>query len=83
MHQSLSRASGLATFDEVELIDVLVKGGVDDASPQKRGYWVPQTSSDQVAADLLLWLGLSPSNLTNVLPNLINFPTKTVGFMNA
>ena len=61
----------------------LVKGGVDDASPQKRGYWVPQTSSDQVAADLLLWLGLSPSNLTNVLPNLINFPTKTVGFMNA
>ena len=29
MHQSLSRAIGLATFDEVELIDVLVKGGVD------------------------------------------------------
>ncbi len=61
----------------------LVKGGVDDASPQKRGYWVPQISSDQVAADLLIWLGLNPSNLGTVLPNLNNFTTKTVGFMGA
>jgi len=61
----------------------LVKGGVDDASPQKRGYWVPQYSSDQVAADLLLWLGLQSSSLTSVMPNLNNFTNKTIGFMNS
>ena len=59
----------------------LVLGGVDDAHPQKRGYWVPQISNDQVAADLLTWLGLPSSSLTTVLPNLNNFSNKTVGFM--
>jgi len=61
----------------------LILGGVDDAHPQKRGYWVPQISSDQVAADFLTWLGLPASSLTSVLPNLSNFSNKTVGFMNA
>jgi uncharacterized protein (DUF1501 family) len=61
----------------------LVLGGADDAHPQKRGYWVPQISSDQVAADFLGWLGLPASSLTKVLPNLANFNTKTVGFMGA
>jgi uncharacterized protein (DUF1501 family) len=60
----------------------LVLGGVDDAHPQKRGYWVPQISSDQVAADFLTWLGLSPTSLNTVLPNLSNFSNKTAGFMN-
>jgi uncharacterized protein (DUF1501 family) len=60
----------------------LIKGGADDASPQKRGYWVPQYSSDQVAADLLTWLGVQSSSLTSVLPNLTNFTNKTIGFMN-
>ncbi len=59
----------------------LVLGGVDDAHPQKRGYWVPQISNDQVAADLLTWLGLPSTSLTTVLPNLNNFSNKTVGFM--
>ena len=61
----------------------LILGGVDDAHDGRRGYWVPQLSSDQVAADLLLWLGLSKERLTQVLPNLANFSQKTVGFMNA
>jgi uncharacterized protein (DUF1501 family) len=60
----------------------LVLGGVDDAHNGKRGYWVPQMSSDQVAADLLLWLGLPPEKLTEVMPNLKNFAKKSVGFMN-
>ena len=60
----------------------LVLGGVDDAHSQKRGYWVPQLSSDQVAADFLTWLGLPTTSLTTVLPNLTNFTNKTVGFMN-
>jgi membrane-anchored protein YejM (alkaline phosphatase superfamily) len=39
-------------------------------------------SSDQVAADLLIWLGLSQDKLTEVMPNLKNFAKKNVGFMN-
>jgi len=61
----------------------LVLGGVDDGHPQKRGYWVPQISSDQVAADFLTWLGLPSSALNTVLPNLSNFTNKTVGFIGA
>ena len=60
----------------------LVLGGVDDAHNGKRGYWVPQMSSDQVAADLLMWLGLPQDKLTVVMPNLKNFAKKNVGFMN-
>jgi len=60
----------------------LVLGGVDDAHNGKRGYWVPQMSSDQVATDLLIWLGLSQDKLTEVMPNLKNFAKKNVGFMN-
>lgn len=60
----------------------LVLGGVDDVHEQKRGYWLPQISSDQVAADLLTWLGLPSDKLSLVMPNLANFSTKTVGFMN-
>jgi len=60
----------------------LVLGGVDDAHNGKRGYWVPQFSSDQVAADLLMWLGLPENKLTEVMPNLKNFTKKNVGFMN-
>ena len=60
----------------------LILGGPDDAHNQKRGYWVPQLSSDQVAADMLLWLGLPVSQLTTVMPNLKNFAKKTVGYIN-
>jgi uncharacterized protein (DUF1501 family) len=60
----------------------LILGGVDDAHDGHRGYWVPQWSSDQVAADLLLWLGLPRERLTQVMPHLANFTQKTVGFMN-
>jgi hypothetical protein len=31
---------------------------------------------------LLTWLGLPSDKLTLVMPNLANFSTKTVGFMN-
>jgi hypothetical protein len=57
-------------------------GGVDDVHEQKRGFWLPQISSDQVAADLLTWLGLPADKLTSVMPNLANFTKKNVGFMN-
>lgn len=60
----------------------LVLGGVDDVHEQKRGYWLPQISSDQVAADLLTWLGLPPEKLSLVMPNLANFSNKTLGLIN-
>jgi len=60
----------------------LMLGGVDDVHEQKRGFWLPQISSDQVAADLLTWLGLPADKLTAVMPNLANFTKKNVGFMN-
>jgi len=60
---------------------MLVLGGEDDAHDGKRGYFVPQISSDQVAADLLLWLGLPSNQLVQIMPNLQNFPNRNVGFI--
>jgi uncharacterized protein (DUF1501 family) len=60
---------------------MLVLGGEDDAHDGRRGYFVPQLSSDQVAADLLLWLGLPAGKLTSIMPNLQNFAQQSVGFM--
>lgn len=58
-------------------------GGVDDASFWKpyRGQWIPQFSSDQFISDLVNWLGLTPSEAVSVMPNLTNFPKKTIGFI--
>lgn len=55
--------------------------GADDGDPGGRGYWVPQIASDQVAAELLSWLGLSASQVLKVLPNIARFPSSKVGFM--
>jgi hypothetical protein len=54
----------------------LVLGGVDDFD--RRGRFVPDFSSDQLAGSLLNWLGLPASQLPLVFPNLANFATKTL-----
>jgi len=59
----------------------LVNGGVDDSSDSKRGYWVPQFSSDQFIADIGLWMGLSAAQVTVAMPNLANFKVPTVGYL--
>jgi uncharacterized protein (DUF1501 family) len=61
----------------------LQTGGPDDASSYdpKRGQWIPQFSSDQFMADLIQWMGLTPAQAVAVMPNLLNFPTKTIGFI--
>jgi uncharacterized protein (DUF1501 family) len=61
----------------------LQTGGPDDASSYdpKRGQWIPQFSSDQFMADLIQWMGLTPAQAVAVMPNLVNFPTKTIGFI--
>lgn len=59
----------------------LVNGGPDDSSQSRRGYWVPQFSTDQVVADALLWMGLTGEQVLHTLPNLANFPTRAVGYL--
>lgn len=55
--------------------------GADDASSE--GRWIPTTSVDQYGATLALWYGLSTSALPAVFPNIRNFTTADVGFLNS
>ncbi len=45
------------------------------------GTLIPNLSVDQYAATLAKWFGLSPAEITEVFPNLANFPTQDLGFM--
>ena len=62
---------------------ILQTGGPDDASFWRpyRGQWIPQFSSDQFIADLVTWLGLTPTQALAVMPNLVNFSNKTIGYI--
>jgi uncharacterized protein (DUF1501 family) len=61
-----------------------------DNNPQSvsfRGNFIPAISTDEMYAELALWYGVDPGQLSYVLPNLSNFysyspSTKPVGFMN-
>jgi uncharacterized protein (DUF1501 family) len=53
--------------------------GPDDAGD--RGYWIPTTALDQYAATFGSWFGLSSAQLAGIFPNLVNFPTQTLGFL--
>ncbi len=47
-----------------------------------RGQFVPSTSVDQMAATLARWMGVtSNSDLNTIFPNLANFSTNNLGFM--
>ena len=62
----------------------LTLGGPDDIglnSWELQGRWIPTTSVDQYAATLLQWFGANSGQLDSVLPNLHNFPTRTLGFV--
>jgi uncharacterized protein (DUF1501 family) len=54
--------------------------GPDD-SGDGRGRWVPTTSVDQYAATLCSWLGVSDADLLATLPNLKNYPSKSLPFL--
>jgi uncharacterized protein (DUF1501 family) len=45
------------------------------------GGLLPAISVDQYGATLGTWFGLSDSQLTDVFPNIANFPSRNIGFM--
>ena len=55
-------------------------GGTMDAG--SNGSWIPQTAVDQVGATLGKWLGMPATDITQVFPNVGNFATADLGFMN-
>ncbi|MRX08246.1 DUF1501 domain-containing protein [Pseudoduganella sp. FT25W] len=59
----------------------LVPGGVDDMDKDKAGRWVPTTSTDQIGASVMQWMGLAPGDITSAFPHLANFTQKTLGFL--
>jgi len=57
----------------------LALGGPDDFSTE--GRWIPTTSTDQYAATLARWFGVTPGDLASVLPNVGRFGTDDLGFL--
>ncbi|CAN5676963.1 DUF1501 domain-containing protein [soil metagenome] len=61
----------------------LLMNGPDDADSgtNARGRWIPTTSVEQYAATLGRWYGLPEADMPIVFPNIGNFPTTNLGFM--
>lgn len=60
-----------------------VLGGSDDGDPGRNGRFVPTTSTDQVGASLMQWMGLPPSQFHGAFPHLANFSQKTIPLIRA
>jgi uncharacterized protein (DUF1501 family) len=54
---------------------------IKGSSDAGRGAMLPSTSTDQVAATLAQWFGVSNSDLDVVFPNLKNFSQRNLGFV--
>lgn len=54
-------------------------GGPDDTGD--RGSWIPSTSTDEYAATLAKWFGVTPANMPLVLPNIGRFAKPDLGFL--
>jgi len=52
--------------------------GTDDSGSQ--GRWIPTTAMDQYGATLAKWFGASPSDVTQIFPNIPKFATADLGF---
>ena len=52
-----------------------------DSTANARGRWIPTTSVEQYAATLGRWYGLSEADIPIVFPNVVNFPSSNLGFM--
>lgn len=57
---------------------------LDNTISFSRGQTIPSTSVEQMGATLARWMGVTNTNeLAAIFPNLINFPTSDLGFMQA
>ena len=56
----------------------LTVNGPDDTG---RGRWIPTTSVDEYSATLASWFGVSPTDLSTVLPNISRFAHPNLGFL--
>jgi len=54
-------------------------GGSSDLNAQ--GIWIPTLSVTQMAAGIGAWMGLNPTQLATVFPDLANFPTGALSFV--
>jgi uncharacterized protein (DUF1501 family) len=78
---------GKRIFGQYPSLKLNPEGGTEvNALDTGRGRFIPTTSCDSFFAELALWLGVSPSNLPLVLPNIGNFYSTSasappVGFM--
>jgi uncharacterized protein (DUF1501 family) len=52
-----------------------------DSGSTARGRWIPATSVEQYAATLARWFGVPDANMAAVFPNIANFTTTNLGFM--
>jgi uncharacterized protein (DUF1501 family) len=57
--------------------------GVGNNDEVGSGRLLPSTSVDQYAATLARWFGVSDTDLKLVVPNITNFSSSNVGFMNS
>jgi uncharacterized protein (DUF1501 family) len=66
------------------IFPTLQLGGPDDVDTgtNPRGRWLPTTSVEQYAATLGRWFGLTDADLPVVFPNIGNFSSSNLGFMN-
>ena len=58
---------------------ILQSGGPDDTG--SRGSWIPTTSTDEYAATLAKWYGVSTSDIPLVVPNVGRFARPDLGFL--
>lgn len=62
------------------VVPTLVNNGPDDADV--RGRFIPTVAVEQFAATLARWYGLAEADIPLAFPNINNFPTSNIGFMN-
>jgi uncharacterized protein (DUF1501 family) len=58
---------------------ILQSGGPDDTGT--RGSWIPTTATDEYAATLAKWFGVTEANMPLALPNIGRFANPDLGFM--
>ena len=75
----LVMGGGVKGGDVYGTFPTLALGGPDDTN--LRGVLIPTTSIDQYGATMAKWFGVGSAAMTQVFPNLGNFPVSDLGFL--